>query len=168
MLLVRALENTDKRIAEDKPVTPAFLFAALLWAPMQRQMQEYQTNGVSEHDAMVLAADTVISRQIAKVAIPRRFTQITREIWGLQPRFQQRGGGRPFRLMPHPRFRAAYDFLVLRAEAGEDVQELAQWWTEFQHADEVRRKDLQGGLPGPGGSRRPRRRKKRNNNATKD
>ncbi len=146
MLLVRALENTDQRIAEAKPVTPAFLFAALLWDPMRQRWQEFCAGGVKSDEALVLAADAVISRQIARVSIPRRYTRITREIWTLQPRFSNRSGKRPTRLLTHPRFRAAYDFLLLRAQAREASQELSDWWTEFQHAPGTQRDQMLAAL----------------------
>ncbi len=81
-----------------------------------------------------MAADSVISRQIRRVAVPKRFTVPMREIWAMQPRFTQRSGKRPLRLLVHPRFRAAYDFLLLRNAAGEPLQELCDWWTELQTA----------------------------------
>ncbi len=146
LFLVRALENTDARIAQGRPVTPGFLFAALLWDPMRRLMDHYQSNGLSSVEAMQLAADAVISRQVAGIAMPRRFTRLTREIWALQPRFNQQGGKRPLRLLAHPRFRAAYDFLLLRAEVGEEARELAAWWTEFQEANNQRRQAMQPAL----------------------
>lgn len=130
-LLIHALENTDKRVAEGKPVTPGFLMAALLWSPMRHAANESIANGLSEMEAISLAADIVISRQIASTSVPRRFTQMAREIWQLQPRFDRRTGKRPQRLLQHPRFRAAYDFLVLRAAAGEDLQESVNWWTQL-------------------------------------
>jgi poly(A) polymerase len=160
MLLVRALENTDARVAEGKPVTPAFLLAALLWDPLQKQMEEYRANEVPDGDAMQLAADAVISRQIARIAMPRRFTLITREIWLLQHRFNHRVGKRPSRFLAHPRFRAAYDFLVLRAQAGENLQELADWWTEFQEGSQEHRQTLQDSLHKPTKSKRRRSRRK--------
>ncbi len=135
VLLIRALENSDMRIAEDKPVTPAFLFAALLWSPMRQLQRGYEANGVSSAEAMHLAADAVIARQLATLAMPRRITLATREIWALQPRFKHRRGKRCFFLLAHPRFRAAYDFLLLRAESGEDLGDLPAWWTEFQEAN---------------------------------
>ena len=131
-LLIHALENTDKRLAENKPVTPGFILAALLWEPLQELARDYIAQGQNEHEAFKLAADVVISRQIARTAMPRRFSQFARDVWQLQPRFPRRGGKRPQRLLSHPKFRAGYDFLMLRAEAGEDVGELVQWWTEFQ------------------------------------
>ena len=131
-LLIHALDNTDKRLAEDKPVTPGFILAALLWEPMQELAREYIAQGQTEHDALKLAADVVVSRQIAITAMPRRYTQFARDVWQLQPRLTRRAGKRPHRLLGHPKFRAAYDFLLLRAQAGEEVQELVEWWTDFQ------------------------------------
>ncbi len=131
-LLIKALENTDQRLAEDKPVTPAFLIAALLWEPMMKLAREYMEDGMHEHEAMHLASDVVVSRQVSCTAMPRRFTQAAREIWQMQYRLTKTKGKRPQRLLTHPRFRAAYDFLLLRAAAGEDVGGLADWWTRFQ------------------------------------
>jgi len=131
-LLIHALDNTDRRLAENKPVTPGFILAALLWEPMHELAREYIAGGQSELEALKLAADVVVSRQIARTAMPRRFTQFARDIWQLQPRLAKLSGKRPQRLLGHPKFRAAYDFLVLRARAGEDVQELVSWWTDFQ------------------------------------
>ncbi len=135
-LLIHALNNTDKRLAENKPVTPGFLIAALFWTPMYSMTREYMSNGLNEMDAIHFAGDVVLSRQTARTAMPRRFTQIAREIWQLQPRLKRCGGKRSHRLLSHPRFRAAYDFLLLRAQAGEDVQELANWWTHFQEKNQ--------------------------------
>lgn len=131
MLLVRALQSTDQRIAEGLPVTPGFLIAALLWSPVHAAAEAHLGNGLSDMEAVSLAADAVISRQIASTSLPRRFTQTAREIWQLQSRFTRRQGRRPERLLQHPRFRAAYDFLLLRAAAGENVGELAEWWTAY-------------------------------------
>lgn len=132
---IRALENTDQRLAEGKPVTPAFLIAALLWDPLRQQADAYVAEGMDAHQAQQLASDDVVSRQIANIAMPRRFTRIAKEIWSLQPRLQNLAGKqskRATRLLAHPRFRAAYDFLLLRAAAGEPVAETAEWWTQQQ------------------------------------
>jgi len=131
-LLTSAFKNTDKRLAEDKPVTPAFLLSALLWVPVRNLANNHESNGLSEMDAIHLASDAVISHQIRSTSMPRRFTHMARDIWALQTRLKNRRGKRPLKLLTHQRFRAAYDFLLLRVEAGEDVQELAEWWTEFQ------------------------------------
>ncbi len=131
-LLLSAFRNTDTRLAEDKPVTPAFLLAALLWVPVRDLANDHEGNGLSEMDAIHLASDAVISHQISSTSMPRRFTHMARDMWALQVRLKNIRGKRPLKLLAHQRFRAAYDFLLLRAEAGEDVQELANWWTEFQ------------------------------------
>lgn len=134
-----ALTNTDDRIAQDKPVTPAFLFAALLWYPLRERLKALLAAGENESSAIQLAADKTIQAQLQHTAMPRRFSLPMKEIWALQPRFEMRSGKRPLRLLTHPRFRAAYDFLLLRAEAGEDVAELADWWTRFQTLEESER-----------------------------
>jgi len=131
-LLISAFRNTDTRLAEDKPVTPAFLLAALLWVPVRDLANDHEGNGLSEMDAIHLASDAVISHQISSTSMPRRFTHMARDMWALQVRLKNFRGKRPLKLLAHQRFRAAYDFLLLRAEAGEDVQELASWWTAFQ------------------------------------
>jgi poly(A) polymerase len=137
MLLIHALQETDRRIAEGKPVTPGFLIAALLWSPVHAAASMHVANGLNETEAYSLAADSVISRQISSTALPRRFTQMAREIWQLQSRFSRRQGRRAERLAQHPQFRAAYDFLLLRAASGEGVGELAEWWTRFQEGRPV-------------------------------
>lgn len=131
-LFANALTNTDERIKQALPVTPAFIIAALLWPKIRHLADEYQTNGVTESDAIHLAGDAVISRQVKTVAMPRRITLIAREIWSLQSRLKNRRGKRPMRLLSHPRFRAAYDFLELRSQSGENLKELVSWWKDFQ------------------------------------
>ncbi|NIR59412.1 MAG: polynucleotide adenylyltransferase PcnB [Gammaproteobacteria bacterium] len=160
--VARALANTDARVNEDKPVTPAFLFAALLWEPVQRRSRAlHEEQGVPPAQALQRAASEVLDAQVDTIAIPRRFSIPMRDIWALQPRFTQRRGRRPLRLLEHPRFRAAYDFLALRAEAGEALQELVEWWTELQglEADERERRLAQGGARS--GKRRGRRKRRR-------
>jgi len=130
----RGLENTDLRIQEAKPVTPSFLFAVLLWEPVRRRFDELLAEDKAPEEAMLLAANDACARQKPLVAIPKRFTLPMREIWALQPRLEQHQGKRPHRLLTHPRFRAAYDFLLLRAEAGEVQSDLAEWWARFQEA----------------------------------
>lgn len=131
-LLIHALENTDRRIAEGQPVSPGFLIAALLWTPMVEVAREYMSEGMHENEATRLAGDVVVSRQVSCTSMPRRFTQMARDIWQMQSRLTRTKGKRPQRLLANPRFRAAYDFLLLRAAAGEDVGELAEWWTRYQ------------------------------------
>ena len=131
-LVSLALANTDRRIAGDQGVTPAFLFAALLWCSIDVRREALIADGHTLSEALRLAADEVISAQLSRIAIPRRFGSVTREIWSLQSRFERRSPKRVARLMEHPRFRAAYDFLLLRSQAGEPVAELADWWTRYQ------------------------------------
>jgi poly(A) polymerase len=139
-LVLKGLENTDNRIREDKPVTPAFLFAVLLWEPVRQRAEQLQAEGDAPSQAVQRAAGEVVTRQVERVALPRRFSTPMQEIWALQSRFANTRGKRPQRLLTHPRFRAAYDFLLLRASAGEADPELAAWWTAFQdgHAEAPR------------------------------
>lgn len=157
-LLAIALENTDTRIQDDKPVTPAFLFAVILWFPMIERSKQLQSSGMDPLPAVEKAMSIVIAEQNKIISIPKRYTQIIREIWLLQYRFVKRLGGRAFNLLQHPRFRAAYDFMALRALAGDESMELAQWWTSFQEAsEEVRNKmvaELNAGSPAKKSRRR--------------
>ena len=137
-----ALENTDQRIAEDKPTSPAFMFAALLWHEVLSAWNKKQEAGERPVPALHAAMDEVLDRQRAQLAIPRRYDAVMKELWLMQPRFEQRAGQRPFRLLALPRFRAAYDFLLLRCQSGEADAELGQWWEEFQHAGEERRAEM--------------------------
>lgn len=138
-LLLHALENTDKRIAQGKPVTPAFLYAALLWEPVHRESKLFIERNMPPIQAMQLAGDAVIDRQVKRVQVPKRFSLQSREIWEWQERLKRTGGKRAQVMLEHPRFRAAYDFLLLRAQSGEDVQELADWWTRLQQGDDAQR-----------------------------
>jgi poly(A) polymerase len=161
-LITMALDNTDARIGDGRPVTPAFLFAALLWQNVEDATEANVANGVPMVEAIQLAADTVISKQVARIAMPRRFTNITREIWALQPRLIKRIAKRAPKLMEHPRFRAAYDFLLLRAQAGDPVGEAAEWWTQFIGADAPAREQLLTVAVSDGRPPRRRRRRRRN------
>jgi poly(A) polymerase len=153
-----ALEKTDQRVREDKPVLPGFLFAALLWHEVLAAWKGHEAKGMKPFPALARAMDDVLSVQEEKLAIPRRYDAVMRELWSMQPRFENRAGRRPFTLLEHPRFRAAYDFLALRAQSGELASDLAHWWERFQHAaPDERAAMLQPGA-GPGKRRRRRRR----------
>jgi len=152
----RGLASTDKRIQDNKPVTPAFLFAVLLWEPVRRRFEELLLKGAKPNEAMYLASADLYARQQPLVAIPKRFGLPMREIWALQQRLEQRQGKRPHRLLTHPRFRAAYDFLLLRAEAGEVETELSGWWTRFQEVNSQGRVEMSDGV---GKARRRRQRR---------
>lgn len=131
----QAMANTDERIANNKPVTPAFLFAALLWSPVRQAAMQLQTAGMTELQALQEASYDVTSEQLQQIALPKRFRLPMREIWTTQARLTRRRGKRPYRLMDHPRFRASYDFMLLRNSVGEPLQELCDWWTQFQEED---------------------------------
>jgi poly(A) polymerase len=131
-MLEAGLKNTDERIAADKPVTPTFLFAILLWGAVLREMNEQDAGPAPDLAQLMQACDTVLRAQQSRVAIPRRFAVPMRELLMLQPRFNRRSGVKSLSLLQHPRFRAAYDFLLLRAEVGVADPELAKWWTDVQ------------------------------------
>ena len=161
-LLPRALANTDARVNEDKPVTPAFLFAAMLWEPVRQRVAELIASGMNSYDAMFRAADQVLREQLRHVSIPKRFSVPMREIWSMQDRFERRAGQQAFRLLENKRFRAAYDFLLLRAATGEADQALADWWTHFQTAGEDERRAMTAQMaPATGSGKRKRRRRRR-------
>lgn len=129
-----ALKNTDDRIAIGKSANPSFLFACLLWHEVLTTWQAYQDKGESFIPALHMAMNEVIATQAEKLAIHNRHTATMKEIWGLQPRFEQRAGKRPFGILEHPRYRAGYDFLLLRCDSGEIEAELGTWWTAFAEA----------------------------------
>lgn len=127
-----ALKNTDERVRQEKPVSPGFLFAALLWHEVLATWNKRQAAGEKLIPALHQAMDDVLVVQNKNLSIPRRYDAIMKEIWAMQPRFTGRSGRRPFRLLEHPRFRAAYDFMLLRCESGEVDMELGKWWEAFQ------------------------------------
>ena len=153
-----AMANTDERVAEDKPVTPAFLFAVLLWPAVAARIEALVEADSSVPEAIALAADEAIANQVRQIAIPRRFSVPMREIWQLQPRFANQKGKRALRLMEHPRFRAAYDFLLLRALVDDELSETAAFWTELQ---ELGGSELQARLFPDGGGATPQSPKRR-------
>jgi len=134
VLLNAALANTDQRISEGKTVSPAFLFAVILWHPVSEQVTQLQTSQVPVYLAFEKALQHIIKQQTERLTIPRLMQLSIREICLLQHRFTYRRGRQPYRLLEHPRFRAGYDLLLLRAQTGEPVQELAEWWQQFYSA----------------------------------
>lgn len=153
-----ALSNTDARVRAGKPVSPGFLFATLLWHDVQQRLQQYTAEGELPVPALHRAMDDVIDAQTEKLAIHRRYSSDMREIWGLQLRLEKRGRS-AIKLLEHPRFRAGYDFLLLRCESGELDAEVGQWWTDFISGDLAARETLlaQGGSK----ERAPRKRRRR-------
>jgi len=153
-----ALRNTDERLSQDKTVSPAFLFAALLWHEVLAAWNIRVQQGERPVGAMHEAMDEVLARQKARLAIPHRHDAVMKEIWLLQQRFEQRAGQRPFRLLEQPRFRAGFDFLLLRCASGEVNDELGLWWDEFQDASAERQAEM---LQPEGAGDKKRRRKPR-------
>lgn len=131
-MVLEGLKGTDARVANDEPVSPAFLFALLLWPAYCRALMELQAQGVHEAEAQRRAADRVTVHQLNTIALPRRFSLPMQEIWLLQSRFSQRQRKRVFRLLAHPRFRAAFDFLVLRLSASDEHADDVAFWREVQ------------------------------------
>ena len=153
-----ALRATDERLAEGKPVSPAFLLAALLWGQVERNLRQFEDKGQATVPALHSAMHEALDVQRDSLAIPRRFDATMKELWLMQPRFLQRGGQRPYRLLEHPRFRAAYDFFALRAASANAPKEAADWWERFQDASpDERERMLVADEAGPKKKRRRRR-----------
>ena len=134
-IIEQVLKNTDTRIHNDMRVNPAFLFAAMFWYPLLETAQKIaQESGLTYHDAFALAMNDVLDEACRSLAIPKRLTTLTRDIWQLQLRMSRRQGKRAWKLLEHPKFRAAYDLLALRAEVerNAELQRLVKWWGEFQ------------------------------------
>jgi poly(A) polymerase len=161
-----ALAQTDERVLTDRPVSPAFLFAALLWHEVLAAWRAREKRGEKQVPALEAAMDEVLDQQCAKLAITRKLTATMREVWSMQPRFDMRSGSRAYRLLEAPRFRMAYDFLALRAASGEVPAELEAWWRTFQSADAETRKAML--LPETGTKKRRRRRRKKTPSAAPD
>jgi poly(A) polymerase len=164
LALIRSgLANTDRRVAEGRPVTPMFLFAVLLFGPVSAAAQRRFESGMHPGMAIADAVDEIVSGQNRRIGIPKRFSIPMRELLSLQPRFHRREGRRALAFLTHPRFRAAYDFLLLRAEAGAEDPAIAAWWTEIQtlNPDQQRERagEDSGGGHGAGPARRRRRRR---------
>jgi len=167
-LLVQGLVNTDRRVAEGKPVTPTFLFALLLYGPIARNIESTPPERWHELGTILDACDRAVREAQAEIAIPRRFSLGLREMFSLQPRLEHPRGRRSLRLLEHPRFRAGFDLLLLRAEHGLAPRAMAEWWTRVQQAPPAEREQMADSLTGGGAPRReggmrrgPRRRRRR-------
>ncbi|MFP5390559.1 MAG: polynucleotide adenylyltransferase PcnB [Gammaproteobacteria bacterium] len=157
-----ALESTDNRVKAGKGVSPGFLFASLLWHQALEKWNAYKAAGEAPIPALHLAADDVLDSQTEKLALQRKIGADMRDIWSMQPRFERRTGKSPYKLLEHPRFRAGYDFLLLRCQSGELDMELGDWWTAFYEGDGMQREQLlasasSSGSGGPKRKRSPRR-----------
>lgn len=155
-----ALASTDQRLGADKPVTPGFLIAAFLWQEYLDQLEPGATMPVGERDD---PARMILAAQQSTIAVPRRHGWFVRDIWHLQPLLAERTSRNVARVLGHRRFRAAYDFLMIRCVAGDAPQELGDWWTTAQTAD---RDELLRQLPSGGSRRRRRRNRNRRNRQT--
>ncbi|MBB4132622.1 poly(A) polymerase [Xanthomonas campestris] len=168
-MVLEGLRNTDARVANDEPVSPAFLFALLLWPAFCRTLMGLQAQGVQPEDAQRRAADRVTLHQLERVALPRRFSLPMQEIWLLQTRFSSRQRKRVFRTLSHPRFRAAFDFLVLRQFASADHAADVEFWREAQKSSGQELVDAietaQADHEGEEGAPRKRRRRRRRTGA---
>ncbi len=160
-----ALAATDARVADGRPISPGFLFATLLWQQVLVRWQQRVAAGEHSIPALMMAIDTALDEQADQLAIQKRIVSDMREIWAMQPRLERRVGQAPYRLLEHQRFRAAYDFLLLRSEVGEIEPELGKWWTDFIAADGEGRAELMAQAPkGRSGAKskaRPSRRRRR-------
>ncbi|MDR1936287.1 MAG: polynucleotide adenylyltransferase PcnB [Candidatus Accumulibacter sp.] len=155
-----ALENTDRRVREGRPISPGFLFATLLWNEVLIQWEALKAGGERPLPAFYQAMDEVLGAQAEKLAITRRVASDIKDIWALQPRFETRSGKRPHGMLEKPRFKAGLDFLLMRAESGEVDAALAQWWSDFLDADgETRAAMLLAQAPDTQKKRRRRKRK---------
>ena len=135
--ITQALINTDIRIREQKGIAPAFLYAALLWPAVKHQTEKLKKEDLSLLQVYQIAGQEVLEKQLKQILIPKRFGIPMREIWTMQARLASRKGKRPLKLLPVPRFRASYDFLLLREQSGEtQLKELCDWWTKIQTVSE--------------------------------
>jgi poly(A) polymerase len=137
-----ALESTDTRIKAGKGVSDGFLFASLLWHQVLEKWTAYRASGEAPGSALHVAADDVLDKQTESLALQRRIATDMRDIWAMQPRFERRNGKNPYKLLEHPRFRAGFDFLLLRCESGELDAELGNWWASFYAGDVSERERL--------------------------
>lgn len=157
-----ALDNTDKRVADNRPVTPMFLIAVFLWWPIKARARALQEDdGMTPTQALGQATFECLARQQSIIAIPRRFTVPLREMLTLQPRFQRTRGGRSMGFLEHRRFRAAYDFMLLRTEIGEVDEEIAKFWTDVQEQDRSAREQSFGMRHDTTRTKAPRKRRRR-------
>jgi len=161
-LLSAGLASTDERAADGRTLTPMFLFAVMLFGPISEAAQRRFEAGMPAGQAIVEACDEVVESQVRRVSLPKRYSIPMREMLALQPRFHRRAGRKALALLTHPRFRAAYDFLLLRVAAGEEDPEIGRWWTEIQEIPHEERQDRVDALaresgPSDDGVRRRRR-----------
>ena len=137
-----ALADTDRRVGEGKPVAPSFMLACMLWHEVLSGWSKLKAQGEASFPALQQAVDTVFDARIGDISGRGKLAADMREIWLMQPRFERRTGSSVMTLVEQPRFRAGFDFLRLRGDAGEVEGELANWWEDFSLADENGRRAL--------------------------
>ena len=138
-VIIEALRNTDKRLINSQSVTPGFLVAALLWPEL---LEKSLTKGEINLRKFFRSMDQVLKRQQTITAIPRKFHSYIKDIWVLQLKLHSRIGKQPYKTLKHPRFRAAYDFMLIREKASNEIKGLGKWWTDFQRNDDNLKKSL--------------------------
>ena len=167
--IIQAMTNTDNRINNEQRVTPAFLFAAMLWYSLQKNIQQINANNqLTPQDAFFAALSEIMPEQQRSIAIPKRFQGVMKDIWILQDKLNRREGKKAFKTFEHPKFRAGYDFLLLRAEIetdNTDLAELAKWWTDFQNVSNDARLQMIKSIKSTTGNKKrtPRKRRKPTN-----
>jgi len=175
-MLNSALSNTDNRVSQGKPITPYYLLAFMLWPDVEERAKKFVAEGKTVPESLILASDSVMSEQLAVISIPKRISGPMKELWQLQPRLEQFRGKRALKLMDGRRFRAAYDFLCLRASIDSRLQPLASWWTQVQEVAErnrvdfTSRKEPVNGIWGndkPSGAEKKKRRRRRSSGQKK-
>ena len=147
-----ALANTDDRIQSGKSVSAGFLFATLLWPDLLKNWKANSAKGMANIPALHDAMDDTIATQSSGMTIQRRFESDMREIWSMQPRFERRVGRYPYRLIESPRFRAGYDFMLLRCATGELNPAIGQWWTDFIAAEPTGQDELMAAIKNESGN----------------
>jgi poly(A) polymerase len=152
----QALVNTDSRVNSGQSLSPGFIFAALLWPVVNQEANRIQPDRQKMIGALAQVGETVMKRQVRHISIPRRFSQMARDIWSSQPRFHRTQGKQPLRLLAYPVFRAAYDFMCIQAMVGLFPHNLSHWWTDFQLKNKVE-PDEERKRPQRSRRRRPRR-----------
>lgn len=167
-LLRKGLENTDQRVRDDRSVTPTFLFAIMLYGPIALAIESQPRERWNDIDTILDAVDTAVRQLVSRVSVPRRFTLGVRDMYAMQPRLESPRGRRALRLLEHPKFRAAFDLLQLRAECGMANPQIVEWWDALQKAEPQQREQLaeatstqrprEGGAAG--GARKPRSRRR--------
>jgi len=160
-IVLKGLKNTDLRISQRKPVIAAFLFACLFWRPVRLKCDRHEAKRKNHPQILQRAAFDVLGRETERVMIPRRVSTVVIEIWDMQSRLETRRPRMVEKLLEHRRFRAAYDFLLLRSESGEVDPGLAKWWTDIQECDESSRQKMIKELGSSGPPRKRRKRQRR-------